>query len=221
MIRQNIINDFTGARGLFQNGIKFHVLDEIDSMTKNAQQALKILLQNIKTPTRFCLITNYLSKVDMSLRNFCVSMRFNQLPRENILDVLKHINHVESVGLHDNELKSIAKKYCSDMRSMINYMQCIQLEVQSIITNSTWDELTIGFQKDTQQSKTILFENILLKYNIPAKDAVKSYFNYIIRNRSEFLSDDFLKFIENILHCNCSSEKYLKSYFIINISKFL
>ena len=74
---RNVISEFAGSNGLFKNGLKFVILDEIDSMTKIAQQALKILIQNINTPTRFCLITNYLSKIDLSLRNYCVSMRFN------------------------------------------------------------------------------------------------------------------------------------------------
>ena len=190
-------------------------------MTKNAQQALKILLQNITTPTRFCLITNYLSKVDMSLRNYCVSMRFNQLPTKNILSVLTHINKMENVGIPDNQLESIAKKYCSDMRSMINYMQCIQLEVQSIITNAVWDDLTIALQEKPYQTKIKCFEHLLHNYNIPEKVAIKSYFNYIIRNRIEFVSDKLLQFIEKILHCNSTSNKYLKPYFIINISKYL
>ena len=42
--------DFVNTNGLFQNGLKFVILDEVDSMTKSAQLALKILIQNKRKP---------------------------------------------------------------------------------------------------------------------------------------------------------------------------
>ena len=45
---------------LFETGYKFVILDEVDYMTKNAQQALKYLLQTTNTKVRFCLICNYI-----------------------------------------------------------------------------------------------------------------------------------------------------------------
>ena len=40
------INSFVSSKNLFSKGMKFVVLDEVDYMTKNAQQALKYLIQN-------------------------------------------------------------------------------------------------------------------------------------------------------------------------------
>ena len=44
-IIRNQINSFVNSKSLFNNGMKFVVLDEVDYMTKNAQQALRYLLQ--------------------------------------------------------------------------------------------------------------------------------------------------------------------------------
>ena len=44
-IIRNQINYFVNSKPLFNNGMKFVILDEVDYMTKNAQQALKYLLQ--------------------------------------------------------------------------------------------------------------------------------------------------------------------------------
>ena len=44
-IIRNQINNFVNSKTLFNVGIKFIILDEVDYMTKNAQLALKYLLQ--------------------------------------------------------------------------------------------------------------------------------------------------------------------------------
>jgi len=55
-IIRNQINQFVNSKTLFTKGMKFVILDEVDYMTKNAQQALKYLLQNYSNNVRFCLI---------------------------------------------------------------------------------------------------------------------------------------------------------------------
>ena len=64
-IRNQIIQ-FVKSNGMYINNLKFVVLDEVDYMTKNAQQALKYLLQYNHKNIRFCLICNYISKIEES-----------------------------------------------------------------------------------------------------------------------------------------------------------
>ncbi len=85
-IIRNQINLFVNSKPLFNNGMKFVILDEVDYMTKNAQQALRYLLQNYTSNVRFCLICNYISKIDEGLQNEFIRLRFNQLPREDIIN---------------------------------------------------------------------------------------------------------------------------------------
>ena len=75
-IIRNQINNFVNSKTLFTNGIKFVILDEVDYMTKNAQIALKYLINLNINNIRFCLICNYISKIDNSLRNQFINLRF-------------------------------------------------------------------------------------------------------------------------------------------------
>ena len=50
---RNQISQFVHSKALFSDGLKIVILDEVDYMTKNAQQALKYLLQDFRPNVRF------------------------------------------------------------------------------------------------------------------------------------------------------------------------
>ena len=85
------ISQFVNSKTMFNHGMKFVILDEVDYMTKNAQQALRYLLQNFSNSVRFCLICNYISRIDEGLQNEFLKLRFNQLPKNNIIKFLTNI----------------------------------------------------------------------------------------------------------------------------------
>ena len=125
-IIRNQINFFVNSKPLFHTGMKFVILDEVDYMTKNAQQALRYLLQNYSSSVRFCLICNYISKIDEGLQNEFIRLRFNQLPKDEIITFLTHISDSENLNMSQKTLSCIQKLYKSDIRSMINFMQSKQ-----------------------------------------------------------------------------------------------
>jgi replication factor C subunit 3/5 len=64
-IIRNQINNFVNSKPLFHTGMKFVILDEVDYMTKNAQQALRYLLQKMKdykTSLFVCDLINFPKK---------------------------------------------------------------------------------------------------------------------------------------------------------------
>ena len=126
-IIRNQIYQFVNSKTLFNTGTKFVILDEVDYMTKNAQYALKYLLQTYSNNNiRFCLICNYISRIDESLQNEFIRLRFNQLPKNDIIFFLKKICKSENLSITDELLYSVQKLYKSDIRSMINHLQSQQ-----------------------------------------------------------------------------------------------
>ena len=67
-IIRNQIHSFVRTMNLFESGFKFVILDEVDYMTRSAQQALKCLIQEYNDNVKYCLICNYISKIDESLQ---------------------------------------------------------------------------------------------------------------------------------------------------------
>ena len=94
------ISQFVNSKTLFNQGMKFVILDEVDYMTKNAQQALRYLLQNYSSSVRFCLICNYISRIDEGLQNEFLRLRFNQLPEKDIIGFSERIG-IAAVKYYD------------------------------------------------------------------------------------------------------------------------
>ena len=190
-IIRNQINQFVKSMNLFESGLKFVILDEVDYMTKNAQQALKYLLQTSTYNVRFCLICNYISKIDESLKNEFISVRFNQLPKIDVYNFLKVILTKENIELTDEVIDTIQKMYNSDIRSMINFIQLNQnlnlLEWNNCIINTEiLDDIAVKFNDPDFTSKQMNshIHDISIRYNIDKKTIINVYFNHIIRNKT-------------------------------------
>ena len=160
-IIRNQIYNFVDSKSLFSKGTKFIILDEVDYMTKNAQQALKYLIQKFSHEVKFCLICNYISKIDNILRNEFFCLRFHHLPKEDIKKYVHHICSNENINIEDTMIEYIIEHFQSDLRSMINFLQLNYNSLNDIIITS--DKVWENFSK--VMKKTNLNNNLLVFYN--------------------------------------------------------
>ena len=174
-IIRNQIHSFVNSKTFFNNGLKIVILDEVDSMTKNAQQALIYLMNDTYENTRFFLICNYISKIDESLQSLFLKIKFNHLPKQDIFEFLKHVSTNEKLNLTDQQLNYIQQLFGSDIRSMINYMQTNQDNQHfKIIHTDIWEEL---YKSTTPMIK---IDEISRDYNMDKKHIIKEYLYYTI-----------------------------------------
>merc|ERR1712156_855701 len=62
IVRGQILS-FASTRTIFKSGFKLVILDEADAMTRDAQNALRRVMEKYTENTRFCLICNYLTGI--------------------------------------------------------------------------------------------------------------------------------------------------------------
>jgi len=215
-IIRNQITQFVNSKPLFTNGIKFIILDEVDYMTKSAQQALKYLLQEVKGDVRFCLICNYISRIDETLQNEFVRLRFNRLPEKKIIEFLKNICVRESIKIPNKTLNNIQRLFVNDLRSMINYIQMNNSNINTYtIDNNTWgnlfeEKVINNFNSYDEYIRTKIFKS----KNSTVRSIIKSLISYIIRNKPLFNKKDILMLFEKVIHnCDCPDEELI-NYFI-------
>ena len=219
------INHFVNSKTMYNPGMKFVILDEVDYMTKNAQQALRYLLQNFSNSVRFCLICNYISRIDEGLQNEFLRLRFNQLPENDIIKFLNNISVCEKLNLNEKSLYLIQKLYKSDIRSMINFMQSnqnINDNDINIIDDNVWDNLYNRIKKGDELTNLSLFINeTSCKYNIDKKNIIKDFLNYIIRKYDYMNNPRYLNFVENVIHFEDCKNSYYVNYSLIKLSSLI
>jgi replication factor C subunit 3/5 len=202
-IIRNQIYQFVNAKNIYIRGIKFVILDEVDYMTKSAQQALKCLLQSSYENIRFCLICNYISKIDYSLKNEFLCIRFNQLPKLRIMSFLKNIINNENLEMTNDELDNIHAYYNSDIRSMINYLQLNEgrkFAHTNILKSCVLDDVhDIILSDATSRTCIQKIHDLAIKYNHANIEIVKKYLSHLLR-AEKYWTSDFTEAMKRIIH---------------------
>ena len=218
---RNQINQFVNTKTLFGNGMKFVILDEVDYMTKNAQQALKYLIQQYSNNIRFCLICNYISRIDTALQNEFIRLRFCQLPKKDTFNFLHKIVKMEKLDIKDRQIKSIQYRFKSDIRSMINYLQSNHNNIgknPDIFTDKFIENL-LKKLKSPGKNKISIIMKTCQKYNIQKKEFILQFIAYLISNKPNILNSDFLSSLQFIIHNNTVKEEYLIQYLLGELDK--
>lgn len=219
-IIRNQITQFVNTKTLFAKGIKFVILDEVDYMTKNAQQALRYLIQQYNSNVKFCLICNYISRIDDALKNEFIKLRFSQLPDEDTTKFLTNILEKENIHIEKEKLKNIQYLFKSDIRSMINYIQSNHSEDvnEKIISNEYWEKmLPIIKHKNIKKGTTEIcdmIENDCVFYNTEKKNYIISFINFIVINKLNMVDVELLNSFEFIVHSKNNNYDYLLGHFI-------
>jgi replication factor C subunit 3/5 len=171
---RNQLYSFIQTNGLFHQELKFVILDEVDSMTKQAQQSLLGLIT--KKNVRFCLICNYISKLIPALREYLLV-----IPFYNTLDDDEYIQNIlikENVQISSEIIDDIKYNYYPDMRSVVNSLQAYKsfsypiINKQMIIKNCIdYDSNIISeYIKDNSFKEYLIRLFIhMIQYNINSK----------------------------------------------------
>lgn len=102
---------------------KIIILDEADSMTQDAQSALRRTMETYSKITRFCLICNYVTRIIDPLASRCSKFRFKSLDQSNAKKRVEEIAEKEGVKLEDGAADTLIKCSEGDLRKAITFLQ--------------------------------------------------------------------------------------------------
>lgn len=122
--RMQLTNPPTGYKDRYPcPPFKIIVLDEADSMTQDAQSALRRTMETYSKITRFCLICNYVTRIIDPLASRCSKFRFKSLDQGNARKRLEEIAQNEGVQLEDGAVDALIKCSEGDLRKAITFLQ--------------------------------------------------------------------------------------------------
>jgi len=102
---------------------KIIILDEADSMTAGAQQALRRTMEIYSNTTRFAIACNISSKIIEPIQSRCAILRYNRLSDRDVVKRILEICEIEKVPKTDKGIEAIAFTAEGDMRQAINNLQ--------------------------------------------------------------------------------------------------
>ncbi len=183
------IKDF--ARTVPLSGLfKIIYLDEADSLTKDAQHALRRMMEKYAATARFILACNYSGKIIAPIQSRCAVFRFAQLSEAEITQYLKKIATNESLAVEDSAYKAIIYISEGDMRKAINVLQTASIiggkitEETVYAATSRADPLAVkkmigaAINGDFKEARRLLI-SLMLEQGLAGEDIVKEIHNQI------------------------------------------
>merc|ERR1712020_67602 len=102
---------------------KIIILDEADSMTEAAQQALRRTMELFSSTTRFALACNSSEKIIEPIQSRCAMLRYSKLTDAQILAKLLIVCDKENISYGDDGMEAIVFAAQGDMRQALNNLQ--------------------------------------------------------------------------------------------------
>lgn len=166
--------------------IKLIILDEADSMTYDAQSALRKIMEDYLETTRFCIICNYIEKIIKPIVSRCMFFNFVPLDNKLIIRHLKKIAEKEKLKLNDEDIENIYKSYNGDLRQAISSLQQLKYIDDEDLEDEIMEKFNIEF-----------YDNIYKKMENMDMESKIKYFENNAFDKNKYRDYLIMKFSDN------------------------
>jgi len=170
------------------SGVQFGlvILDESDEMTRDAQTALRRIMETSSRTCRFILICNYQSGIIEPIQSRCSVFRFRQLEEAEAVKYLTRICTAEKVQAEPAAVTRIYDLSGGDLRRATNYLQVAatsskerKLDLTSLnkVVPEAEDELIRGMLKlalqgEFMKARDVLYE-LMGKHGVSGREIIR------------------------------------------------
>lgn len=162
---------------------RFLVLDESDSMTMQAQQSMRRLLER-HASAKFIFICNDITKISDTIQSRCAILRLSKLTESDISVIIRRTAETEGLTINDKSVRSIAETAEGDARYALNLLQTL-----------------------SAISKTIDMELVQKMTHIPPIETIREIFSHSISHKES------LRLLDSLFEDGYSFEDISKMIF--------
>lgn len=117
------VKDFARTKAMGTDLPKIVYLDESDSLTKEAQQALRRTMENFSRTARFILSCNFSSKIIDPIQSRCTVFRFKPLDRRDMAKIIEQIGKDQGLHVDQKAIDALCDLSEGDVRRAVNMLQ--------------------------------------------------------------------------------------------------
>ncbi len=111
---------------------KIIFLDEADSLTSDAQQALRRTMEQFSSNCRFIMSCNYSSKIIDPIQSRCAVFRFNNLDEQDVKNYIKRLGESENFTISEDAVNAVMRVSNGDLRRVTNVLQTAAISTDEI-----------------------------------------------------------------------------------------
>lgn len=178
------IKNFARIAPLGDTPFKIIFLDEADSLTSDAQAALRRTMEKYTHICRFILSVNYSSKIIEPIQSRCAIFRFKPLNSEDIKSYLRRIAQKENLEITKDGLETLIFVSRGDMRKAVNVLQMSTSLSNHITADLLYEVSSMAKPEDIRKLLTTALSgdfiaarnqlyDILLKQGLSGEDIIK------------------------------------------------
>lgn len=152
------IKDNMSLRSMF-GGKKVYILDECQSLTKDAQQSLLKILEEAPKDVYVILCSTEPAKLLPTVRNRCQKFEFKPVNSSILIDLMEQVCTFEGLSFNKNVLRKIADNSSGSPRNCLVYLQQV---AQAGSLNSDSDDINDIISVVSDDSKEAIELSIAL-----------------------------------------------------------
>jgi replication factor C small subunit len=198
------------------SGVQFGlvILDECDEMTKDAQTALRRIMETSSRTCRFVLICNYQSGIIEPIQSRCSVFRFRRLEESDAVGYLAMICKSEKVDAAPKVVERLFELSEGDLRRAINYLQVVatsskggKLDLTAL--NKAIPEaeseliremLKLALQGDFMKARDVMYE-LMGKHGVSGREIIRGA-NREVSRVPEAIGDRLAEVVRTLGECD-------------------
>ncbi len=169
------VKEFARTKPIGDVPFKIIFLDEADALTKDAQQALRRIMENYADVCRFILSCNYSSKIIEPIQSRCTVFRFKPLNKQDVFKVIDNIAQKEGLNIDEKAKEAIYEISQGDVRRTINILQAASVINKNITEDLIYDVASLAKPKEIKEILELALKGDFLKAR---QKLVETMFNY-------------------------------------------
>jgi len=178
------IKDFARTAPIGKTAFKIIFLDEADSLTSDAQSALRRTIEKYSHICRFILSVNFSSKIIEPIQSRCTIFRFNPIKNDDIKKYISKISEKEKLEVTPDGLETLIFIARGDLRKAINILQVGASVGKKITAEVLYETSATAKPEDVKNlinsalsgnfmaARNQLYD-LLIKYGLSGEDIIK------------------------------------------------